>query len=125
MLKALAKSLKPLLNLSLLTFLVILFFALVGIELFQGDLHGGCYANYISPAGTILLYALSRKQDDPKCSFSFIFPFWFQNGNTIPLQFHKPSVNSGLWMLGSHSGSRIQILLVSDLFHKPMYVGNP
>ena len=51
MLKALAKSAQPLFYLSVLTFLFILFLALVGIELFQGRLHGGCFSNYTTPAG--------------------------------------------------------------------------
>lgn len=54
MLKVLAKSVRPLFYLSILTFLVILFFALLGIEFFQGKLHGGCYANYTTPAGELI-----------------------------------------------------------------------
>ncbi len=51
MLKVLAKSITPLFHLGTLTFIVILFFALMGIQLFSGELHGGCYANYTTPAG--------------------------------------------------------------------------
>ena len=51
MLKVLAKSLKPLFHLGSLTFIVTLFFAILGIQLFKGQLHGGCYANYTIPSG--------------------------------------------------------------------------
>jgi len=53
MLKVLAKSLRPLFHLGSLTFIVILFFAILGIQLFKGELHGGCYANYTTPSGNL------------------------------------------------------------------------
>ncbi len=70
MLKALAKSVQPLFYLSILTFLCMLFFALVGIELFQGRLHGGCYADYISPAGECTANGFMHRVDGHLlCSF--------------------------------------------------------
>ena len=48
---ALAHSIVPLSYLSLMTFSVVVFFALVGMELFVGALHGGCYANFSLSGG--------------------------------------------------------------------------
>ena len=52
-LKVLVKLFLPLLYLSLFTVLVMIFFALVGMQLFSGNLHGGCFTNYRTPAGKI------------------------------------------------------------------------
>lgn len=53
-LNALASSLPPVFYLIIMTLCVMVFFALIGMELFQGVLHGGCYANYTSPTGTCM-----------------------------------------------------------------------
>ena len=50
-LKALARSLVPLFFLSILTLCVMVFFSLVGLELFSGRLHGACISNFTSPTG--------------------------------------------------------------------------
>lgn len=50
-LKALARSLVPLFFLSLLTLCVMVFFSLVGLELFLGRLHGACFSDFVSPTG--------------------------------------------------------------------------
>ncbi|XP_064399504.1 dihydropyridine-sensitive L-type skeletal muscle calcium channel subunit alpha-1-like [Halichondria panicea] len=50
-LKALAKSVAPLFYLGVLTFIVITFLALIGIQLFNGRLHKGCFASHLTPAG--------------------------------------------------------------------------
>ena len=50
-LKALGKSIAPLFYLGVLTFLVITFLALIGIQFFDGALHGGCFASHFTPAG--------------------------------------------------------------------------
>ena len=60
-LKVLVKLFLPLLYLSLFTVLVMIFFALVGMQLFSGNLHGGCFANYRTPAGKIIIIRLTPR----------------------------------------------------------------
>ena len=51
-LKALAKSMIPLVFVSVIQLCVMVFFTFLGMELFQGcGLHNGCFANYTDPTG--------------------------------------------------------------------------
>ena len=51
-LKALAKSMVPLVFVSVMQLCVMIFFTFLGMELFQGcGLHYGCFANYTDPSG--------------------------------------------------------------------------
>ena len=52
-LRALAKSMVPLIFVSIMQLCVMVFFTFMGMELFQGcGLHNGCFANYTDPTGT-------------------------------------------------------------------------
>lgn len=59
-LKVLAMSVVPLFYLSLMTFCVMVFFALEGLELFIGELHGGCFASFTTPDGASVACCFSR-----------------------------------------------------------------
>ena len=51
-LRALAKSMIPLIFVSIMTLGVMVFFTFFGMELFHDcGLHGGCFANYTDPSG--------------------------------------------------------------------------
>ena len=53
----------PLFYLSIFTILVMVFFALVGMHVFSGNLHGGCYTYYRTPAGEHLCHLIINTVD--------------------------------------------------------------
>jgi voltage-dependent calcium channel L type alpha-1C len=60
-LRALARSMVPLIFVSVMQLLTIVFFTFLGMELFQGcSLHSGCFANYTDPGGVVQSVAVSE-----------------------------------------------------------------
>ncbi|CAI7994820.1 Voltage-dependent N-type calcium channel subunit alpha-1B, partial [Geodia barretti] len=60
-LKALAKSMIPLVFVSVIQLCVMVFFTFLGMELFQGcGLHNGCFANYTDPTGELQSVVVSE-----------------------------------------------------------------
>eukprot|EP00731_Ephydatia_muelleri_P001240 Em0001g1240a len=58
-LKVLAKSVTPLVHFMVFSLIVIFFFALIGLDVFRGDLHKGCYADFMAPDGSLKSYITS------------------------------------------------------------------
>ena len=68
-LRVLYQSMLPLFYLGRLFLCVMVFFALIGIELFRDGLHYGCFVNYTNSAG---MYALYQSTDlAPQLLYTF------------------------------------------------------